>query len=164
MIAIQRLCILVALGLVAALTTGCDDTESGPTGAPADLVVEHFAWNGWDPDDVPEQQHASLVGAVGEKVTVESMGGITIEVVEVDGEEITLRTSEPMAPRTGSGVNLNDTTDTFVVKPGVPATFATATMDAGWDFEVRYDTGEPSPTPPSSTCAPETTGCGQPIE
>lgn len=158
--------LLLALPALVTLlvTTACDNAD-GTSGGPApDLVVEYSDWNGWDPDYVAEPLFADLVGAVGEKVELETMGGITLEVVAVDGDEITVETSEEMAPRNGNGINLNDLTDTFVLSPHDPAAFATATMDAGWNFEVRYDEDEAKPTSPSPTCAPESVECGEPLE
>ncbi len=139
----KSLTALPALVLMVAIATACDDSDAGTSTGPArDLVVEFSDWNGWEPDHQPTVAQLQLKGGVGEQVRVEVMGGIDIEVVEVDGDEITIETSEEMAPQGDSGgVNLNELTDTFVVTPGSPAVFATATLDGGYDFEVRVDDG-----------------------
>ena len=121
------------------LTAACDDSTA-PAVTDVDLVVEYSDWNGWEPEHRPRPETESLAGREGATVAIDVLGGIELEVVDVDDDKVTVEVSEPMAPRNASGgIDLTDLTDTFVVSTDRPATFSTPTMDAGWNVEIRFD-------------------------
>jgi len=127
-----------ALVLAAAAISACDGgSDVASPGAAPDLTVTYSPWNGWDRGDGPAPVERELAGVVGERLELEVHGGIDIEVVEVDGDEVRLEVSQRMAPASpGGGIDLNNLTDTFVVTAEEPAVFSTATTDGGWTFEV----------------------------
>ncbi|WP_110208669.1 hypothetical protein [Nocardioides daejeonensis] len=122
--------------LMLPIGVACDDGELAQS--PVDLTVTVADWNGWDRNHEPTPQIHTLHGEVGQKLTVRLFSDdLTISVTKVDGEEITVRTSSDMAPDTGSGSDMVDLEDTYVITAGDPARFSTPTLDAGYHIEVR---------------------------
>jgi hypothetical protein len=130
---------LAFVGTSALLLGGCGDGSAGGSaeepdgGATVRLEVTAEDWNGWEQDAEPEPVTGSHVVGASDSVTVDTIQGeVEITVVSVTDDEVTLETSEEMAPTSGDGGwDFNDTETAFTLERGDELEIVTPTMDAG---------------------------------
>lgn len=123
------------LCLLAAPLTACGG-ESGPVA----LEVTVQDWTGWSREQ-PEPVRRSVELTEGQSLVVTMLGDeVTITVEDVDDEEVELRTSEALAPRTlDGGANHRDLRSDFTVQRGGSVAFTTPSLDAGTTVTVVAD-------------------------
>lgn len=126
--AVGRWIAALALVLVALpALSGCSVAEQ-----PLQLNVTGVEWNGWDTSAVPTPTSTQINVEVGEQVT--SVWQVSFEVVAVRGDEVDLRTSQPLVV---DGVSFDDAGTLFTLRQGTTTKLTTTTMDAGASFELR---------------------------
>lgn len=124
--------LLVPLLLAVGPLTGCGDD------GPVRLEVTVQDWTGWT-EQQPEPVVTTHELSEGDSFTVEVIGGdeVVVTVVQVDGEEVALETSEPMAGEGGGGgFDLRDPRTEFSLDRGGSVELGTPTMDGGTTVTV----------------------------
>ncbi|MBM7515796.1 hypothetical protein [Nocardioides nitrophenolicus] len=124
--------LLLAPLLLAVLAfAGCDD-------GPVRLEVTVQDWNGWT-EEQPEPVVTSYELAAGESFTVEVVGTeeLVVTVVQVDGGEVALETSAPMAGEgDGGGTDIRHPRTEFSLDRAGAVSFTTPTLDGGTTVTV----------------------------
>lgn len=134
-----RRAVLFALPTMA-LAAGCGRIDKAPPAPTVTLSVVDADWTGWSSDQ-PEADHGTEQVTEGSEFTRDSMvGELTFTVEAVDEDELTLRTSAPMSPRSeDGGIDLTTDQRTFSVAAGKTLEITTPTMDGGTTFEITYE-------------------------
>lgn len=116
--------------LIVAAVTACDSESTAPD--PFYVRIESGA----------ATEPVKLIGQEGESITITDkyIDELTITVVKIDGDQVTISTSAPMAPEGASGgINLNDPRAKFTLAKGEPVRFSTPTMDGGTTYTATYE-------------------------
>lgn len=122
--------LLTALPLLA--LAGCGDD------GPVRLEVTVQDWTGWS-EEQPEPVVTTHELSEGDAFTVEVIGDdeVVVTVVQVDGGEVALETSEPMAGEgDGGGSDLLHPRTEFSLDRGGSVSFGTPTLDGGTTVSV----------------------------
>lgn len=129
---------LVAVPLLTAALTGCavGDVLDG-SDEPVAVTLEASDWNGWDEDHEPSVETVRVDTVEGDTATID---GLTVTFTSVAPDEVEVRTSQDMAPRTEEGgLSLLDLERDFTATTGAPALFSTASTDSGTHYTVTID-------------------------
>lgn len=121
---------LAALAVLALGACGGEEEPTGPARSPFVLRIESTS----SPDRV------KLDGVVGRSATAPGGDAPQVSIEDISGEQVTISTSEEMAPEgDGGGVDLDDLRSTFTVARDQPVRFSTPTTDSGTTYTVTYE-------------------------
>lgn len=125
---------------VTTLIAGCGLLEAVDPSPTVTLTVVSSGWTGWSTDQ-PAPESATESVTKGSEFSREGDGGeLTLTVKEVDDEELTLRTSQPMSERSETGgIDLTTEQRTFTVAVGETLEITTPTMDGGTTYAITYE-------------------------
>lgn len=121
----------VLLCLLAACGDGAGDGKPAAT-EDVDLDVTVQDWNGWSRDQPKPTSRTESVGE-GDSFEVKVLTGeLTITVMAIDDEEITIETSRAMSEkRDGGGIDVRADDAEFTFDRDGEISLSTPTMDAG---------------------------------
>lgn len=124
---------LVPLALLT--VSACASSSEGSDG-PVTVVLVADSWSdgGSSSDPITTRVEATQ----GDTVTAKGQhADVDVTFTSVSPDEVTLETSDKMAPEGATGgINLNDTRTDFTVTADAPLTFSTPSMDGGTTWVV----------------------------
>ncbi|WP_068266351.1 hypothetical protein [Janibacter limosus] len=131
---ILRSLTLVPLALLT--VSACASPSGGSDEEPVTVVLVADSWS--DGDSSSDPVTTRVEATKGHTVTAKGQHeDVDVTFTSVSPQEVTLETSDTMAPegKTG-GINLNDTRTDFTVTAGAPLKFSTPSMDGGTTWVV----------------------------
>lgn len=108
------------------------------------LVVTVRHWNGWEPENAPNDHVHTYAAGPGFSTRVPDgfiEDDLYIRVTTTDANSLTFKTGVAMAPKAGQGYDMVGHQTKFTVKKGETLEMMTLTMDAGttFSFELKAE-------------------------